>query len=503
MAQEKSQKGLTRRQFIGAAAGAAGAGTALLMEFGVKEAKALAPPRKWDKEVGVLIVGTGAAGLSAAIEAKKAGADVLILEKMPFLGGNTGVSTAAMNGVQSSIQKQKGVATWTIEEFYEWTMKGGDYKNNPSQVRVFAQESPNGIEFLLNLGAPFPLVTHRAMEITDRWGAGLVEILAKGVAQQKVPIMTETKVLSLIADVSTLPKKVLGVRVKDKKGKNLTIRAKKALILANGGFGANPEIVERYDPSLKGFATTNIPGAATGECTMMALSLGADTDCINYIQIHPTVYAFEGKRGLISETLRENGGAILVNSDGDRFVDEEQRRDVVAQTILKQKDKIAYLIISKETYHKKTDDYVKDGMVVQAGSLEELAQKIGIDPARLKATAAKYSGYVEAKNDPDFKRGLYRELGKTQHLPGKIETAPFYAIKVTPGIHHCCGGLRINANAQVLDAIEGKTVIQKLYAAGEAAGGTHGTNRMGGNAITDCIIFGRITGTNAAAEKEG
>ena len=117
MAQEKSQKGLTRRQFIGAAAGAAGAGTALLMEFGVKEAKALAPPRKWDKEVGVLIVGTGAAGLSAAIEAKKAGADVLILEKMPFLGGNTGVSTAAMNGVQSSIQKQKGVATWTIEEF--------------------------------------------------------------------------------------------------------------------------------------------------------------------------------------------------------------------------------------------------------------------------------------------------------------------------------------------------------------------------------------------------
>ena len=188
--------------------------------------------------------------------------------------------------------------------------------------------------------------------------------------------MTETKVLSLIADVSTLPKKVLGVRVKDKKGKNLTIRAKKALILANGGFGANPEIVERYDPSLKGFATTNIPGAATGECTMMALSLGADTDCINYIQIHPTVYAFEGKRGLISETLRENGGAILVNSDGERFVDEEQRRDVVAQTILKQKDKIAYLIISKETYHKKTDDYVKDGMVIQGwGALRNWPRK--------------------------------------------------------------------------------------------------------------------------------
>ena len=322
MSQEKPQKGLTRRGFIGAAAGA-GAGVAMLMEFGVKEAKAMAPPKKWDKEVGILIVGTGAAGLSAAIEAKKAGADVLILEKMPFLGGNTGVSTAAMNGVQSALQKERGVDSWTIEEFYEWTMKGGDFKNNPAQVRIFAQESPNGIDFLRTLGAPFPLVTRRAMEITDRWGAGLVELLAKGVAQLKVPIMTETRVTALIADISTLPKKVLGVRVKDKRGKILNIRAKKAVILAAGGFGANPEMVERYDPSLKGFATTNIPGAATGECATMALSLGADTDGINYIQIHPTVYAFDGKRSLISETLRENGGAILVNSDGDRFVDEE------------------------------------------------------------------------------------------------------------------------------------------------------------------------------------
>ena len=502
MSQEKPQKGLTRRGFIGAAAGA-GVGVAMLMEFGVKEAKAMAPPKKWDKEVGILIVGTGAAGLSAAIEAKKAGADVLILEKMPFLGGNTGVSTAAMNGVQSALQKERGVDSWTIEEFYEWTMKGGDFKNNPAQVRIFAQESPNGIDFLRTLGAPFPLVTRRAMEITDRWGAGLVELLAKGVAQLKVPIMTETKVTALIADVSTLPKKVLGVRVKDKRGKILNIRAKKAVILAAGGFGANPEMVERYDPSLKGFATTNIPGAATGECATMALSLGADTDGINYIQIHPTVYAFDGKRSLISETLRENGGAILVNSDGDRFVDEEHRRDVVAQTILQQKGKIAYLIISKETYHKKTDDYVKDGLVIQAESLDELAQKINVDPARLKATAARYSGYVEAKNDLDFKRGLYRELGKTQHLPGKIETAPFHAIKVTPGIHHCCGGLRINTNAQVLDAIEGKVIIEKFYAAGEVAGGTHGTNRMGGNAIPNCIIYGRIAGKNAAAEKEG
>jgi fumarate reductase flavoprotein subunit len=499
MSQETTAKGLTRRRFIGAAVGA-GAGAAMLMEFGVKDAKALALPKKWDRETGILIVGTGAAGLSAAIEAKNAGADVLILEKMPFLGGNTGISTAGMNAVQSKLHKERGVKSWTIEEFYDWTRMGGDNKNNPDQVRIFAKESGDVIDFLAGLGAPFKRLTYRSQEVTDKWGAGLVEILAKRVKQLKIPILMETKVTAIIADPTTLPKKVFGLKVTDKKGKALTIRAKQAVLLATGGFGANPKLVERYDPTLKGYATTNIPGVSTGECQMMAQSLGADTDGINYIQIHPTVYAFDGKRGMITENVR-NTGAILVNQDGDRFVDEEHRRDEVAQTILKQKGKYAYLIASKNVYHNKITEYIDDGFVLQAETLEGLAAKIGIDPARFKQTIEKYNGYVEAKNDPDFKRGLYREMGKRQVLPGKIETPPFYALKVTPGIHHCCGGLRINGKGQVLDAIEEDVIIQKLYAAGEVIGGTHGTNRMGGNAITDCIIFGRITGMNAAKEK--
>ena len=499
--EEMSRKDLTRRVFIGAAAGI-GAGAALLMEFGVKEAKAVVPPKKWDKEVGVLIVGTGASGLSAAIEAKNAGADVLILEKMPFVGGNTGVSTAGMNAVQSKLQKERGVKSWTVEEFYEWTRMGGDYKNTPEQVRVFANKSGEVIDFLAGLGAPFHRLTYRSQEVTDKWGAGLVELLVKRVRQLKIPILMETRVTALIADPTALPKKVFGLKVTDKKGKTLLIRAKKAVVLATGGFGANPDLVERYDPTLKGYATTNIPGVSTGECQMMAQSLGADIDGINYIQIHPTVYAFDGKRGLITENVRTTG-AILVNQDGDRFVDEEHRRDEVAQTILKQKGKYAYLILSKNVYHEKITEYIQDGFVLQAETLEELAQKIGIDPAKFRQTIEKYNGYVEAKNDPDFKRGLYREMGKRQVFPGKIEKPPFFALKVTPGIHHTCGGLRINGKGQVMDALEGKVIIQKLYAAGEVIGGTHGTNRMGGNAITDCIIFGRITGTNAAAEKEG
>jgi fumarate reductase flavoprotein subunit len=377
---------------------------------------------------------------------------------------------------------------------------GGDYKNRPDQVRLFAQESANAIDFLLDLDAPFPSVTHRSVSITEKWGAGLIEILAKKAAQLKVPILRETTVTALISDVSTLPKKVLGVKVKDKGGKSLNLRARKAVILATGGFGANPEMVERYDPSLKGYATTNIPGVSTGECQLMAQSLGADTEGINYIQIHPTVYISEKTRALLTEGLRESG-AILVNADGDRFIDELQRRDVVAQAILKQKGKYAFIINTKDVYHEKMTEYIQEGFAVQAGTLDELAKKIGLDPVRFKETIVKYNGYVEAKNDPDFKRGLYRELGKRQLLPNKIATPPFYSLKVTPGIHHCCGGLRINEKAQVMDAIEGKVIIERLYSAGEVNGGTHGTNRMGGNSIPDCITFGRIAGINAVKEK--
>jgi len=496
---EIDDKRATRRRFLGAALGAGAVGTGV-MAFGAKEAHAIAAPKKWDKRVDVVVIGSGCAGLAAAIEAKKAGADVLLLEKMPFLGGNTGVSTAGMNAVQSQLQKDRGVKSWTVDEFYQWTRMGGDDKNRPDQVRTFAEESGKVVDFLAALGAPFPQVEHYSLTVTDKWGAGLIEVMVKGAKGLKVPIQTETKVTHLIADVSGIPKKVLGLQVEDKRGKKLTIQARKAVILATGGFGANPELVERYDPSLKDYATSNIPGVSTGEVMCMAMSLGADTDGLNYIQIHPTVYAFDGKQALITEGMRTSG-AILVNLDGSRFVDEEQRRDVVAQTILKQKNKLAFLVLSKNVAHGKTAEYVQDGFAVQTDTIEELAKKIGVDPVKLQQTVDKYNGYVEAKDDLEFKRGLYREMGKRQMLRGKINTPPFYAIKITPGIHHTCGGLRVNKQAQVLDALPGAVVIKKLYAAGEVIGGTHGTNRMGGNAIPDCLVFGRIAGMAAAKEQ--
>jgi len=468
-----------------------------LMAFGAREAKAVSPKQEWHRETDVLIIGTGAAGLAAAVEAKRAGADVLVVEKLPFLGGNTGISTAGMTGVQSKLQQESGIESWTVEEFAEWTQMGGDNKNDPVLVEVFARRSGEALDFLRELGATFPSVTHRSASVTEKWGSGLIEVLYKATTGLGVTVMTDTEVTSLIANVSVLPKKVLGVQLKDHRGAVRNVRAAKGVILATGGFGGNPEMVLRYDPSLKGYTSTNIREASSGECMCMAMSLGADTSGINYVQVHPTVHAFGGKRTLITEGIR-TAGAILVNAGGQRFVDELQRRDVVSQAILKQRGGYAFLLLGRAVTHEKNKDYIDEGLVVQGDTLEEVARKTGIDPSGLRETVDRYNSYVDAQDDGDFQRGWYRELGQRQVLTARIDQGPFFTIQVRPGIHHCCGGLRINERAQVMDALPGKVIIEHLYAAGEVAGGTHGTNRMGGSAITECIVFGRIAGMNAA-----
>jgi len=459
----------------------------------VKEVKPWLP-EKWDEEADVVVVGAGAAGLSAAIEAAENGAKVLVLEKRETIGGNTSISTAWMNAAGTSIQKQFGVLDDSPDIHFEDTMKGGDYKNDPKLVRILVDEAPKAVEWLKSLGAPFPDLTlsggsskKRSHMITREYGAGLIKLLYENAIKKGVTIRTGTKVINLCVDVVDDTRIVRGVIVKDKNGNIKCIKAR-AIILACGGFGANPELVERYDPSLKGFATTNIPDASTGECMIMAMQYGADTANLNYIQIHPTVYVFEGKSVLITEGLRGKG-FILVNVNGQRFVNELERRDIVSKAILNQPYGYAWLIGSKDTYDAKLEEYKAMGIVVEANTIEDLALKTGIASDKLKETIQTYNKYVEMGKDPEYGRPVEK----------KIETPPFYAIRVKPAVHYTMGGLRINEKAQVID-VNGR-IIQRLYAAGEVTGGIHGTNRLGGNAIADCIVFGRIAGKNAAAEQ--
>ena len=241
----------------------------------------------------------------------------------------------------------------------------------------------------------------------------------------------------------------------------------------------------QYRPDLKGTVTTNAPGA-TGDGIVMAQALGADLVDIEQIQLHPTVE--QTTSILITESVRGDG-AILVNQSGVRFTNELLTRDAVSAAELEQEGQYAWIIFDQNLrdHLKATEKYVKSGITVQADTIEGLAELLAIDPATLAKTLEDWNGYVKNQRDPDF--------GRTTGMDADLTTPPYYAIKIAPGIHHTMGGVKINTAAQVINT-EGQA-IPGLFAAGEVTGGVHGGNRLGGNAVADIVIFGRIAAESA------
>ena len=294
-------------------------------------------------------------------------------------------------------------------------------------------------------------------------------------------IQLETTATTILTDENG---KAVGVKAVGATGNEVTVNAK-AVILATGGFGANLDMVAELVPALKGFMTTNAAGAQ-GQGIEMAQALDAATVDMDQIQIHPTVQ-FD-TAALITEGLRGDG-AVLINADGKRFIDEVGTRDVVSAAEIAQPGSYSYLVVDQAMLDKSSviAGYVKRGFVFQGNTYEELAEALGVDAATFAETMNTWNTYVEAKNDPDFGRTSFAQ---------PLNTAPYYAIKVTAGVHHTMGGLVINTDTEVLKA-DG-TAIAGLYAAGEVTGGVHGANRLGGNAVADFVVFGRIAGEEAA-----
>lgn len=435
----------------------------------------------------VVVVGGGGAGLSAAIAAKEKGANVVLVEKMLMLGGNTNYATAGINAANTKLQKKLGIED-NAELFYNDTMKGGKNVNNPELVKKLTTDSANIIDWLTERGADLSEVVFTGGQSAKRThrpaggqavGPVIVDALAETAEKDGIDVRTESEVTKLIKTGD----KVTGVEVKHK-GETYNITAK-AVVMATGGFGANAKMVAEYKPSLEGFGSTNSP-AITGEGIKMVKAVGGDLVDMTEIQTHPTVV--HKKTAMITEAVRGEG-AILVNREGKRFVSELETRDVVSKAELEQTRKSAFLVFDQEVREKlgAINGYVRKGFTVEGATVEELAGKIGVDAKGLVDTMAKYNGYVKAGEDKDF--------GKTA-LPRELVKAPFYAIEVSPAVHHTMGGVRINTNAEVLTA-DGK-VIPGLFAAGEITGGVHGANRIGGNAVTDITVYGKTAGENAA-----
>lgn len=488
-------------------------------------------------DADVVVVGAGGAGMTAAITAAGEGKSVVILESQSMVGGNSVRATGGMNagktvyqdenefGESAGVEKTLKTAAEkyadnetitalakTVSE--QWaayqanptgyfdsvelmeldTMIGGKGINDPELVETLCENSADAIDWLDEHGITLHNVSsfggasvkriHRPVNAEGKTvsvGSYMIPLLQENCEKAGVKMMLDTTATEILTDANGA---AVGVKATGASGETVTVNAK-AVVLATGGFGANLDMVVKYKPELKGFMTTNAPGIQ-GQGIEMAQAIGAATVDMDQIQIHPTVEA--NTAALITEGLRGDG-AILINEEGKRFIDEVGTRDVVSAAEIAQTGSYSWLVVDQAMVDASSviQGYIKKGYTVTGETYEELGKAMGVDAAAFAETMEKWNGYVEAKNDPDF--------GRTS-FANPLNTAPYYAVKVTAGVHHTMGGLKINANTEVLN--EKGEVIPGLFAAGEVTGGVHGANRLGGNAVADFTVFGRIAGAAAS-----
>ena len=448
----------------------------------------------------VVVIGAGGAGFSAAITARNAGANVVLLEKMPAVGGNSLISGAEMNVAKNWVQPKLGINDDSPELHAEDTFKGGDGKGDMKVINVMTHQALDAAKWCRDyLGVRFEddnlffFGGHSRKRALIPVGHTGTEFIAKFQAKADelgIPVITNMKAEELIKNKDG---RVVGVKA-TMDGSEYTFNAKGGVVLATGGFGANPEMVKKYNPKIdERFKTTDAPGT-TGEALYMAERAGAELVNMGYIQTYPICDPLSGAIELIADARFD--GAIMLNQEGKRFVEELQRRDVLSEAILNQtgrycwvlwNDNIGKISNTVKAHANEYEAFTKQGIMTTCDDLKCIADFTKIPFDQLQKTVKRVSDMAGKGNDKDFNH----RAGLMDMQQGK-----YYVIKAVPSTHHTMGGVRINEKAEALTA-EGK-VIPGLWAAGEVTGVTHGTNRLGGNAYTDIIVFGRIAGEAAA-----
>ena len=497
----------------------------------------------------VVIVGAGGAGLSAAVSAAEKGASVIVVEKSHYAGGNTSVAggnfnaadlqrsakfemTAPRRKIVETILSEKpknalhaqlidtvkaqlrdydannGKKLFDSPEFHALqTWKGGDYQGDLELVYNLTKQAPvlekdlekMGFVWRKNseqvMGSLWPRANRSANYAS---GVGFIDTFLNEIEKRKLPvkILLNTKAQDLIIKDG----RVVGVECRNSNGQKYILTATKGVILASGGFGANVKMRVYYDTIWDkklgdNVNTTNVP-SIQGDGIVMAEKAGAKLVQMGNIQLLPTTDAYTGS----SNSKVNISTSVFVNKDGKRFVNETGRRDTISKAALKQRDKQFFIIGTSEAsqidkngrnkYGVKLEDLVKQKKAFVDQTWDELAQKAGINAENLKQTVKEWNEFCKTlKGDPFGRPSCDPEV----RLDGY---APYYATIMAPSVHHTMGGVLINAKAQVLD-VHGK-VIPGLYAAGEVTGGIHGANRVGGNAVPDALVYGRIAGQEAA-----
>ena len=523
----------------------AGAKAALLASGASEEAITKAPAEEdavnletEEKTADVVIIGAGGAGLTAAVEVLRAGGSVLVVEKMPNVGGNTIAAGSALNAAYTDIQKAGTMSASALEYVKEqlalpahdeymarWqasvqkdldayiaegstkvfdspdlhklqTYIGGDYIANPKLIEILADGAKNALSFLENLGMKWsPEITtavgatwprsHQPQRVFGPKGSDFVLPQYEYVTKNGGEVVLEHKVEHILIENG----RAVGVSGTTASGQPFTYKANKSVILATGGFGANVEMRMKYNKHWANLdetvPTTNLP-CATGDGIVMAEEIGVNLIGLEWIQL------VTGGGGF-SASIANN---MYINAEGNRFVAEDSRRDVLSGAVLEQTDSFFWFLSDAHTTEdiqhgvsytgQKIEDIVAAGGAFKADTLEELAEKIGVDSENLKAAVDAFNKAVKGEAEDPLGRKVFE-------FP--FDKPPYYAGKGRAMVHHTMGGVEINEFCQVLNT-KGE-IIPGLLAAGEVTGGIHGGNRLGGNAIADIIIFGQIAGQQA------
>jgi len=515
MSQKKhpNDKPLTRRDFLRTTGGAT-AGVGLVaggLVLSPKQAEAAKIPQKWDQEYDVVVIGSGFAGLAAAIEAKRAGSSVVVLEKMPTPGGNSIINGGVISAAGSPLQEKAGIKD-SPELLYKDMLKAGLNLNHPELARIAAEKSNEVVQWTINeLGVKYhEKLVHmgghavpRAYSTEHRSGGDIVRAELAKLKEMGVEVKTKQMLTRLFKDKDG---RVKGVEIREgykfpdaNSGALKAIKAKKAVVLATGGFSNDIIFRTIQNPMLtKDVDSTNHPGA-TAEALLEALRIGATPVQISWIQLGPWTSPDEKGFGAAPRFVQGVASAYGVWVDpatGKRFVNELADRKIRADAILKTGHPCITIGDAEGAKISGREDFIEKmmakGVIKKFASLEELAAAYNIPFKPFKETIDNYNSYVAKGKDEELGRYMAKDAKPLIH-------PPFYACRAWPKVHHTMGGVQINTKAQVVN-LEHKS-IAGLYAAGEVSGGVHGAVRLGSCAIVDCLVFGRIAGQSAAAEQ--
>ena len=460
-------------------------------------------PECWDETTDIAIIGSGFAGLAAAAKACDTDDKVIILEKMPYFGGNSVISGGGCCSYDSKLHlRQKlglGEDSWQLH--MDDTIRGGDQKSVPELVEVMVKHAPEAIDLFVDTGVRFAETlprlgghsAHRSYLVEGNKGIGMAGPLRDLVLSKGADIRLNTKVKRIWRADDKSP--VEGLEL-DMNGRTLQLRVLKAVVIASGGYSRDVDFRLKFNPNLTDAYNCSNHKGATGECIRYAQDIGADVLHMEYIQLFPTANPVSGNldKQALDAYSSTGFGSINVDRSGRRFVNELGRRDEVSDAqILGVKEKPTYTILNRAIFdalavsEKDIESGIRAGRTVCADTIDVLADKLQM--TELRKTVENHNSYLASGVDPEFHKPISSYM-----IP--MTEGPYYAIAQWPTIHFCMGGLRFDSEARVLD--ESGKPIPHLYAAGECCGGIHGANRLAGNAITECIVFGTIAGRNAA-----